>query len=175
MKPLRYALISTKWGVAAAVCTRRGLTAFIWPQTSADRARRHVRRVAPAAAPVEAGRLPRGLAGRVSGYFAGRRVSLADVPVDLSGQPPFRARVLRALQKVGYGRTISYGQLAARVGRPRAARAVGRAVGANPVPVIVPCHRVLRGDGGLGGFSAEGGLPLKRRLLAMEREAASGG
>jgi len=87
-------------------------------------------------------------------------------PVDLDGLTPFRRRVLSALRKVGRGKTISYGALAARVGSPGAARAVGSACANNPVPLWVPCHRVLAGGGKLGGFS--GGLDVKRALLALE-------
>lgn len=87
-------------------------------------------------------------------------------PVDLDGLPPFRRRALIALRKVGRGKTISYGALAARVGSPGAARAVGSACANNPVPLWVPCHRVLAGGGKLGGFS--GGLDVKRALLRLE-------
>ncbi len=91
-------------------------------------------------------------------------------PVDLDGLPPFRRRALIALRKVGRGKTISYGALAARVGSPGAARAVGSACANNPVPLWVPCHRVLAGGGKLGGFS--GGLDVKRALLALEAHTA---
>jgi len=180
-----YALISTSRGVAAAVGTRRGIAALIWPQPSADRARRHAarwlesrpRRVAAtrsatALGEVPADRLPAGLAGKLADYFAGRSVDFSAVPLDLSAVPPFRARVLTALRKIGYGRTISYAGLARRVGRAGAARAVGQAMAHNPIPIIVPCHRVLRSDGGLGGFSAGEGIALKRQLLAMESAEA---
>jgi methylated-DNA-[protein]-cysteine S-methyltransferase len=86
--------------------------------------------------------------------------------VDLDGLPPFQRKVLLAERRVPYGRTITYGALAAKVGRPRAARAVGQALAHNPVPLVVPCHRVIAAGGGLGGFG--GGLALKRRLLALE-------
>ena len=98
-------------------------------------------------------------------YLAGRRRRFT-VPVDLSGLPAFQRRVLETLRRVPYGRTITYGRLASEAGRPRAARAVGQAMAHNPVPLIVPCHRVVASSGGLGGFG--GGLALKRRLLALE-------
>jgi methylated-DNA-[protein]-cysteine S-methyltransferase len=87
-------------------------------------------------------------------------------PVDLDGLPPFQRTVLTALRRIGRGRTISYGELAERVGKPGAARAVGNACANNPVPLWVPCHRVLASGGKLGGFS--GGLDTKRALLALE-------
>lgn len=98
-------------------------------------------------------------------YLAGRRRRFT-VPADLSAATPFHRKVLAALARVPYGRTVTYGQLAARAGRPRAARAVGQAMANNPVPLIFPCHRVVAAGGGLGGFG--GGLDLKRRLLALE-------
>jgi O-6-methylguanine DNA methyltransferase len=87
-------------------------------------------------------------------------------PLDLSAGTDFQREVWRALQKIGWGRTQSYAQIAHAIGNPRAVRAVGGACGANPIPVFVPCHRVLAANHGLGGFS--GGLAWKRRLLSSE-------
>ena len=92
-------------------------------------------------------------------------------PLDWGGATTFQQSVWRELQRIGPGCTRSYGGIAARLRKPGAARAVGAACGANPVPVLVPCHRVLAADGGLGGFS--GGLEWKRRLLAAEGVAAA--
>ena len=98
-------------------------------------------------------------------YLDGRRRTFT-VPVDLEGVPPFRRRVLRAALRIPYGRTVSYAELARRAGSPRGARAVGQAMATNPVPLVIPCHRVLATGGGLGGYG--GGLDLKRYLLALE-------
>jgi len=88
------------------------------------------------------------------------------VPVDLRGTE-FQRDVWNAIARIPYGQTISYGELAAAIKRPKATRAVGQATGANPVPIIIPCHRVIGSSGGLIGFG--GGLPLKERLLGLER------
>jgi len=101
-------------------------------------------------------------------HLGGGSCSYGRVKLDTGGLNEFSLRVYASLRKVKCGQTLSYGELARRIGRPGAARAVGRAVGANPWPLLVPCHRVLRADGGLGGFSAPGGLPTKRNLLAIE-------
>ena len=98
-------------------------------------------------------------------YFAGRRTRFA-LPLDLSAGTPFQQDAWRALLDIDYGACTSYGALAARVGRPRAVRAVGTAVGANPLIVIVPCHRVLGSQGALTGFG--GGLQRKAALLRLE-------
>jgi methylated-DNA-[protein]-cysteine S-methyltransferase len=95
--------------------------------------------------------------------------------VDLTGVPPFEQRVYALLREVGPGATITYGELAERAGSPGAARAVGAAMGRNPVPVIIPCHRVLAGGGRSGGFSAPGGVSTKFRLLEIERASRTGG
>jgi methylated-DNA-[protein]-cysteine S-methyltransferase len=97
-------------------------------------------------------------------YFAGRRRGF-DLALRLVGTP-FQQKVWRELQQIPYGQTISYGELARRVGLQGGARAVGLANGSNPVPIIVPCHRVIGSDGSLTGFG--GGLPIKRALLSLE-------
>jgi methylated-DNA-[protein]-cysteine S-methyltransferase len=99
-------------------------------------------------------------------YLAGRRTFFS-VPVDLGGIGDFQARVLAQAARIPYGTTASYAELARTIGHPRASRAVGNALGANPVPVIVPCHRVIRGDGSWGHYAFGGAL--KTRLLELER------
>jgi len=99
-------------------------------------------------------------------FFAGQRAFFT-VPVDLGGLPSFQGKVLRATARIPFGESRSYGWLANRIGHPRAARAVGTALGRNPVPFIVPCHRVVRDDGSPGGYGL--GLPMKRSLLILER------
>lgn len=107
--------------------------------------------------------------GLLEDYLAGQPVSFDGIPVDLSGLTPFRRRTLEACRRIRYGETTSYAGLARRLKNPAAARAVGSAMRHNPVAIIIPCHRVLGSDGGLGGYSAPGSLDLKRRLLEMER------
>ena len=97
-------------------------------------------------------------------YFAGKRRAF-DLPLELAGTP-FQCAVWEALAEIPYGCVVSYAQLAAMVGRPRAFRAVGQANGANPIPIVLPCHRVVASGGRIGGYG--GGLPMKRRLLALE-------
>jgi methylated-DNA-[protein]-cysteine S-methyltransferase len=98
--------------------------------------------------------------------FADGRLVRWSVPLDLSAGTPFQQSVWHALRAISRGETRSYGWVAQQIGKPRSSRAVGAACGANPVPVVIPCHRVIAGDGSIGGFG--GGLPMKRRLLALE-------
>jgi methylated-DNA-[protein]-cysteine S-methyltransferase len=96
------------------------------------------------------------------------KTDLADIPLDLSGVDDFERRAYEVAREIKPGSTLTYGEIAARLGEPGAARAVGAAMGRNPVPIIVPCHRVLAAGGGFGGFSAPGGLETKAAMLAIE-------
>ncbi|HEY8921360.1 MAG TPA: methylated-DNA--[protein]-cysteine S-methyltransferase [Candidatus Limnocylindria bacterium] len=102
---------------------------------------------------------------QIEGYFGLRRRTF-NLPIDWSLVHGFAAGVLRQTARIPFGDVRSYGQVAAKAGSPRAARATGNALGSNPIPIVVPCHRVLHADGGLGGYS--GGLDRKRYLLALE-------
>jgi len=113
------------------------------------------------------------LARELDEYFEGKRRDF-DLDVDMAGLTPFHVRVLRALRRIPYGALTTYQRVARQAGNEKAPRAAGRAVGANPIPIVVPCHRVIASDGTLGGYG--GGLDTKRRLLALERgEVPSGG
>lgn len=111
------------------------------------------------------------LVARLQAFAAGQPDDFRDVELDLAGMTPFQQRVIQACRRIAPGTTLSYGQLAARAGRPGAARAVGQCMAKNRFPLIVPCHRVVASNG-LGGFSSRSGLAMKRRLLEMEAAAA---
>lgn len=110
----------------------------------------------------------------VSRFAEGQPVSFDDVPVDESHLTRFALRVTRACRGLAWGVTTSYGELATRIGRPKAARAVGGVMAANRTPLVVPCHRVIGAGGRLGGFSAPQGVAMKRRLLEMEQQPLYG-
>ncbi len=110
------------------------------------------------------------LAERLDGYYAGAPTDFSDIPLDLDGCTAFQRRVLQAVRAIPRGQVMSYRDVAASVGNPHAARAVGGVMASNPVCVIIPCHRVVASDGSMGGFG--GGLEMKRRMLALERAAA---
>ncbi|MCC6672035.1 MAG: methylated-DNA--[protein]-cysteine S-methyltransferase [Planctomycetes bacterium] len=142
--------LDTEVGILRLVAEAGRLTEIRW------------RRAGERSAGPPTGGLLRSVAAAVNAALRGREPRLE---LDLAGLPPFHQRVLRALREVPRGSVIRYAELAARVGSPRAARAVGDAMRRNPFPILIPCHRVVA-RGGLGGFG--GGLEIKRRLLRSE-------
>lgn len=104
-------------------------------------------------------------------YATGARVDFSGIPVDLAGVDAFQTDIYAASRRLGYGQTMTYGELAEAAGHPGSARPTGAALGRNPVAIIIPCHRITAADGRLGGFSAPGGASTKQRLLSLERAA----
>lgn len=100
-------------------------------------------------------------------YLEGRRETF-DLPVDLGGLTPFQESVLLAVARVPRGQVATYAEIARLIKRPKAARAVGQALRRNPIPIVIPCHRVLASDGGLGGYTGRGGMRTKKQLLSLE-------
>jgi methylated-DNA-[protein]-cysteine S-methyltransferase len=112
---------------------------------------------------------------RIVALLRGEASDLSTVALDMDGVPEFHRSVYDAARTIPPGETLSYGDIARRVGAPGAARAVGQALGRNPFPIVVPCHRVLAAGGKIGGFSAQGGVATKRRMLAIESAWVNGG
>jgi methylated-DNA-[protein]-cysteine S-methyltransferase len=163
---LRIARLETSAGPMLAAFTSRGLAAL---ERGDDLARFSASLERRLAAPMEVGG-DRGLATQLDEYFAGERRTF-DVRLDLSALAPFDRRVLRAAVAIPYGETRTYGELAAQLGHPRAARAVGNARSRCPFTIVVPCHRIVRASDGLSGWGVN--LAEKRRLLELERRVRS--
>ncbi len=142
-------------GIAATDAGISRLAAGRSPRAASARGRRHVARARR----------------ELAEYLAGRRTVIT-VPVDLSGLPRFRRRVLEVARRIPFGEVRRYAWLARRIGRPRAARAVGTALARNPVPLLVPCHRVLRSDGSVSGYLF--GVRVKEALLGFEQRTLKG-
>jgi len=154
---VNYAYLETSIGTLLIAGDAAALHRIVFPQ--------HGRAAKAEPAWQESLRGPVGEAARqLREYFAAKRTAF-DLPLAPDGTG-FQSAVWRQLQQIPYGETISYGELARRVGNPKASRAVGSANGANPLPIVIPCHRVIASDGSLGGFG--GGLPAKQILLALE-------
>jgi methylated-DNA-[protein]-cysteine S-methyltransferase len=162
------ALFDTPLGRCAIAWTSRGVAAVQLPEgrDTATRARAAAR--APGAAEAVPPRDVQRAIDEITLLFSGQARALDGVKLDLEGVSPFARRVYEATRAVSPGSTTTYRELARRLGEPGKARAVGRALGHNPFAVVVPCHRVLGADGRLGGFSANGGVTTKQRLLILE-------
>jgi len=167
-----FALFDTAIGRCGIAWSGRGVAAVQLPEGGPAETRacllrrcRGAREAAPPA-PVQ-----RALDGIVA-LLGGEPSDLEAVALDMTGVPPFHRRVYAVTRTIPPGSTLSYGEVAARLGAPGMARDVGQALGRNPFAIIVPCHRVLAAGGRIGGFSARGGVTTKRRLLSAERAPA---
>ncbi len=169
-----YALFPTAVGECALAWSDVGLTGVWLPGAHPGQLRRKLeRRFGPA----REAHPPATVAAAVDAMtrlLAGTRVDLDDVALDLAAVDDFRRHVYAVARTIAPGHVLSYGEVARRVGGDASARAVGQALGANPFPIVVPCHRVVAAAGALGGFSAPGGVAVKRRLLAIEDARADG-
>ena len=155
-------VFETAIGTCGATWSEIGLTGVLLPRSRGLAVDHRPRGVAVPSAIRDA------IAGIV-GLLDGDRVDLRHIALDESMLDDFRRRVYGATRDVGPGQIATYGEIARAIGAPGAARAVGAALGQNPYPIVVPCHRVLAADGSLHGFSAPGGVSTKRRMLAIER------
>jgi len=154
----------TPIGAMLVASTSGGLAYLELPHASGRGFRGWLRRQLPDLEAREAFQPNRAAVAQILEFLEGKRRRF-DLPLDLSGTP-FQRAVYEELLRIPYGEKRSYAAVARAIGKPRAVRAVGAANGANPIPLVVPCHRVIASNGHLGGFG--GGLPLKKQLLAME-------
>jgi methylated-DNA-[protein]-cysteine S-methyltransferase len=163
-----FTLFDTTLGRCGIAWSGRGVIGVQLPEGSEIATRARLRRRFPAAReappPPEVQRAIDGIVALLHGEPS----ALDDVALDMAGVPPFDRRVYEVARTIPAGGTLSYGEVAKRLGAPGAARDVGQALGRNPFAIIVPCHRVLAAGGKIGGFSARGGVSTKRRLLAAE-------
>ena len=168
---LTYTVWATAWGPTAAVADGEALCRFVLPHYRMDELEDLLRWEHPGCRRQDAAFEP--LIELVRQYFNGQAVRFDTISCHLPGETTFAGQVLRACRQILFGETLSYRQLALRIGREDAARAVAAALGKNRIPLVVPCHRVTYADGRAGGFSAAGGVELKQRMLAMEAAADS--
>ena len=170
---MRYALIDTAIGTFGLAWTDLGVGRVALP--GQDRARTEIWISRDPAEPGFPDGVLAGLPDRIKRYAEGEKIDFTDVPLDLSGVAEFNRLAYAELLKIGYGATTTYGAIARTLGDVTLSRAVGQAMGQNPVPLIVPCHRVLGADGRTGGFSSPGGVTSKMRMLALEHAASPTG
>jgi len=165
-----YVTFSTNMGWVGILGSAKGLLCITLPQRSAREAQRQLLKSKIHNA-TWAPHLFDDIIQRFGLYFSGHRVIFPD-ELDFSGATPFQRQVWEETRLIPYGETRSYAWVARQVGKPKAARGIGQAMASNPLPIIIPCHRVIASDGKLGGFG--GGLEMKRQLLALEVAASIG-
>lgn len=165
---IKYTIFKTRWGYFGLAGTEKTLLRTRLPISSLEQAKHHLIGNYPHSQYDKA--FLKELQGRIISYFDGSYVVFnKDIPIVLDGFSKFAQQVLTACMDVSFGQTISYGQLAEKAARPGAARAVGLVMSRNPLPLIIPCHRVICSDGSIGGFSAIGAIRLKEKMLELEK------
>ncbi len=169
MTAIGYSLFDTAVGRCAIAWSERGISALMLPEADDEATRKRLlRRVGNAPETTPPARIQQAIAA-IQSLLEGGRTDLSNVAVDLDGMPDFNLQVYEIARKIPAGETLTYGDIAKRLGDVQLSRAVGQAMGQNPVPIVVPCHRVVAAGGKTGGFSAPGGSRTKLKILAIER------
>jgi len=169
----QFTLFETSLGWAAVAWSSAGLSAVRLPQSHRQSVLAAVKRREPGATEAEPPPQVAAVIADIQDLLAGGKPDFAGAPIDLSSTPEFNARVYAIAREIPPGETLTYGEVAERLGDKRLARDVGQALGRNPWPIVIPCHRVTAAGGKLGGFSAPGGASTKLKLLAIEGAAAA--
>lgn len=163
-----FALFDTAIGWCGVAWNDRGLVGVQLPEAGEAETRERMLQRFPTAAEMPPSPNVQQAIGRITALLRGEPCDLSTIALDMDGVTAFHRRVYELARAIPPGKTMAYGEVAARIGAPGAARAVGQALGRNPFPIVVPCHRVLAAGGKVGGFSAHGGTATKRRMLAIE-------
>ena len=165
---MKYVIFRTKWGFFGLAGTDSGLCQTQLPIQERGKVESRILENLPEAKFDKS--CFKNLQDKISAYFDGDNINFGtDIPVSLNGFGGFSRRVLTTCRAIKFGQTTTYAGLAKKAGKPNAGRAVGNTLAKNPLPLIIPCHRIVRSDGKLGGFSAPGGISMKKRLLAHEK------
>lgn len=168
-----FVLFETAIGTCGIVWTERGVSGVQLPEGDAQKTRARINRRYPQAVETPPPPDIRDVITDIVALLRGEGRKFSKVAIDFGEIPEFNRRVYDVARTIPAGRTFTYGEIAARLGDRALAREVGQALGKNPVPIIVPCHRVLAADGKTGGFSAPGGVDTKMRMLSIERAQTS--
>ena len=166
-QPVYYSVFNTEWGCFGLAATEKGLIRTHLPDPSPEKVKANLLKNLSDTRYSQW--LFNPIQQQIIAYFLGTRIHFfTDVPLVLDGLSPFTRQVLMACRKIPFGQTVSYLELAKKVQCPASSRAVAGALAKNPLPLIVPCHRVISSDGKIGGFSAPGGVNLKKKMLLLE-------
>lgn len=164
----QFALFDTPVGPCGIVWGERGIVGLQLPEASHDKARVHIAKRFPSAAEFEPTLEVKKAISRITALLEGKPSDLSDIALDMERVADFKQQVYTIARSIPPGRTLTYGDIAAKLGDKLLARDVGEAMGKNPFPIVVPCHRVVAANGKLGGFSANGGVKTKLKLLEIE-------
>ena len=169
-KVTKYTIFQTKWGYFGFAGSEYGLCRTQLPAPKPEKIKTLLLKNLPAAQFDKS--FCKILQQQITAYFEGDYIKFSrDIPLILDGFSSFGTSILKTCREIEIGQTITYGKLAKKAGRPNASRAVGSTLAKNPLPLIIPCHRIIRSDGKMGGFSAPGGITLKKKLLELEGQA----
>ena len=169
-----FTLFDTPIGTCSLVWKGDTIVGLRLPEASSATTRARITRRWPGAEEQAPPPVMQAVIDRVLDLLAGGKVDLSDVPLDFGEAPEFHQRAYAVARTIPPGQTMTYGEIAKRLGAPQESREVGQAMGRNPIAILMPCHRVLGADGKMGGFSANGGVAIKRRILEIEGAAALG-
>jgi methylated-DNA-[protein]-cysteine S-methyltransferase len=168
-KAAKYTIFKTKWGYFGLAGNENGLLRACLPLGNPEKVKSLL--LISSEAPQFEKRFFKKVQDQITAYFEGACVNFSmDIPIFLDGLSDFCGSILTACRDIKFGQTVSYLGLAKKLGRPNTARAVGNALAKNPLPLIIPCHRVIRSDGKIGGFSATGKINIKAKLLKHEKQ-----
>jgi O-6-methylguanine DNA methyltransferase len=164
----KYAIFLTAWGWAGFVVDRKGLRIFVLPGETKEDVLFKIRKELKCSNLFEDNRGWGSLIKKVKKYYTGKKVDFTDYQLNLDDYTNFQQEILQTVRKIPYGEIRSYKEIAEAAGYSRAYRAVGNTMRNNPLPLIVPCHRVIKSDGSLGGFFGKEGIVLKRKMIDLE-------
>jgi len=164
----KYTIFLTAWGWAGFVADHKGLRIFVLPEERKEDVLFKIRKELKCNNLFEDNRGWGSLIKKVKEYYTGKKVDFKDYQLNLDDYTNFQQEILQIVRKIPYGEIRSYKEAAEAAGYPRAYRAVGNTMRNNPLPLVVPCHRVIKSDGSLGGFSGKEGIALKRKMIDLE-------
>ena len=166
----KYAIFLTAWGWVGFVVGRGGLRIFVLPEERKENVLFRIKKELKCNNLFEDNRGWENLIQKVKEYYSGEKVDFTDYQLNLDNYTNFQKKILQTVKKIPYGGIRSYKEVAEAAGYPRAYRAVGSTMRNNPLPLVVPCHRVIKSDGSIGGFSGQKDNPLKKKMIDLESE-----
>jgi len=169
-KFFKYTIFLTAWGWVGFAADRKGLKILVLPEERREDVLFKIRKMLEYNHLIEENRERGKLIQKIKEYFEGNKVDLSDWQLNLDNYTNFQKKILQTARKIPYGETRSYKWVARTAGYPQAYRAVGNTMRNNPIPLIIPCHRVIKSNGMLGGFSGKEGIALKRKMIDLESE-----